>query len=116
MRGKLLEDTKNTLSAALLKLGPNDSFSIIAFNSEMLVFSSSVQLATSEALENAIQWMNTNFIAGGGTNILLPLNKVLFLCNKLSVKSSPTICWLYYPILSDKKRNIVQFRLIFSFL
>lgn len=81
MRGKLLEDTKNALSAALSKLDSKDSFSIIAFNGEIFIFSSSVQLATKEAIENAIQWISMNFIAGGDTNILLPMNKVLFLCN-----------------------------------
>lgn len=40
-----------------------------------------MQLATKEAIENAIQWISMNFIAGGDTNILLPMNKVLFLCN-----------------------------------
>lgn len=79
MRGKLLEDTKNAVSAALSKLDPKDSFSIIAFNGDIFLFSSSVQLATTEAIENAIQWISMNFIAGGGTNILLPLNKVSFL-------------------------------------
>jgi hypothetical protein len=78
MRGKLLDDTKNALFLALSKLDPKDSFSIIAFNGETYLFSTSLELATKEAVERAIQWVSMNFIAGGDTNILLPLNKVCF--------------------------------------
>lgn len=86
MRGKSLDNTRNVLSAALSKLDPDDSFSIIAFNGETYLFSTSMELATKEAVERANEWMSTNFVAGGGTNILLPLNQVfthyyLFLCN-----------------------------------
>lgn len=76
MRGKLLDDTKNVLSKALSKLDPEDSFSIIAFNGETYMFSKSMELATKETVEKAIQWIGINFIAGGGTNVLLPLNQV----------------------------------------
>ena len=74
MRGKPLEDTKNALSSALSKLDPEDSFNIIAFNGETYLFSSVLVLATKKTMENATQWISMNFIAGGGTNILLPLN------------------------------------------
>lgn len=77
VRGKLLEDAKNALSTALHKLDPKDSFSILAFNSEVFQYSTSMVLATSEAIKGAIEWINDNFIAGGGTDILQPLNKVL---------------------------------------
>lgn len=76
MRGKPLDDTRNVLSAALSKLDPEDSFSIIAFNGETYLFSTSMELAAKEAVERATEWMNMNFVAGGGTNILLPLNQV----------------------------------------
>lgn len=76
MRGKPLDYTRNILSEALSKLDPEDSFSIIAFNGEFYLFSTSMELATKEAVERASEWMSTNFVAGGGTNILLPLNKV----------------------------------------
>ncbi|KAK6139698.1 hypothetical protein DH2020_026566 [Rehmannia glutinosa] len=59
MKGKPLEDTKNALSAALAKLDPKDLFNVIAFN------------------------------AGGGTNILLPLNQAIKMlsdsCNSIPV-------------------------------
>lgn len=76
MRGKPLDDTRNVLSAALSKLDPEDSFNIIAFNGETYLFSTSMELAAKEAVERATEWMNMNFVAGGGTNILLPLNQV----------------------------------------
>ncbi|KAK4785947.1 hypothetical protein SAY86_002636 [Trapa natans] len=77
MRGRLLEETKNALSASLHKLGPEDSFSIIAFNSEVYQSSMSLELATPEAVDKAIQWIDTNFVPGDGTNILNPLNKAI---------------------------------------
>ena len=83
MRGKPIEDTRNVLSEALSKLDPEDSFSIIAFSGEIFLFSTSMEVATKAAIERATEWMSTNFIAGGGTNILLPLNKV----------SSPLFNW-----------------------
>lgn len=79
MRGKPLEDTKNALFAALAKLDPKDLFNVIAFNGETYLFSSILEPATAEAIENAIQWINVNFVAGGGTNILLPLNQVFLI-------------------------------------
>ncbi|CAK9155194.1 unnamed protein product [Ilex paraguariensis] len=84
MRGKPLEDTKNALSAALLKLDPEDSFSVIAFNGESYLFSSSLEFATKEAIENATQWISMNFIGGGDTNILLPLNQAIEMLSNAS--------------------------------
>ena len=78
MQGKPLEDTKNALSVALSKLDPKDTFNIIAFNGETCQFSSNMELATQEAIEKAKQWINMNFLLGDGTNVLLPLNQVLF--------------------------------------
>ncbi|XP_043706008.1 inter alpha-trypsin inhibitor, heavy chain 4 [Telopea speciosissima] len=77
MKGRLLENVKNGMCAALSKLNPEDSFNIIAFNGETYLFSSSLELATKETIENASQWISINFIAGGGTNILLPLNQAM---------------------------------------
>ncbi|XP_044472006.1 von Willebrand factor A domain-containing protein DDB_G0286969 isoform X3 [Mangifera indica] len=77
MLGKPLEDTKNALSAALSKLDPKDLFNIIAFNGETHLFSTSMELATKEAVERATQWIGVNFIAEGGTDILRPLTKAI---------------------------------------
>lgn len=78
MEGKPLEGAKAALFGALTELDSKDSFNIIAFNGETYLFSSSMELATAETVERAIEWINLNFIAGGSTNILLPLNKVIY--------------------------------------
>ncbi|KAF6158885.1 hypothetical protein GIB67_012302 [Kingdonia uniflora] len=68
MQGKPHEITKSALSSALSNLNPEDSFSIIDFNGETYLFSSSLEPATKETIEKAIEWINMNFIAGGGRN------------------------------------------------
>ncbi|KAF6167164.1 hypothetical protein GIB67_029802 [Kingdonia uniflora] len=68
MQGKPHEITKSALSSALSNLNPEDSFSIIAFNGETYLFSSSLEPATKETIEKAIKWINMNFVAGGGRN------------------------------------------------
>ncbi|KAL2251021.1 UNVERIFIED_CONTAM: Inter-alpha-trypsin inhibitor heavy chain H3 [Sesamum indicum] len=105
MSGKLLEDTKTALFTALAKLDPEDLFNVIAFNDGTLLFSSSLERATAGAIEHVTQWINTNFVAGGGTNILLPLNQafemlsdrcnsipVIFLITDGSVEDERNIC------------------------
>lgn len=79
MRGKPLEDTKMALFSALAKLDPKDFFNVIAFNGETYLFSSTMKPATTQEVENVTEWINTNFVAGGDTNILLPLNQVCFI-------------------------------------
>lgn len=85
MRGKPLEDTKNALVAALLKLDKGDSFNVIAFNDEIHLFSSSLELATEKNLEKVTAWLSENLVAQGGTNMLLPMNQVLF-CFQLIIE------------------------------
>ncbi|KAL0426769.1 UNVERIFIED_CONTAM: Inter alpha-trypsin inhibitor, heavy chain 4 [Sesamum latifolium] len=77
MKGKLLEETKNALFAALAKLDPEDLFNVIAFNGQTYLFASSLEPATAATIENATQWISLNFLAGGGTNILLPLTQAM---------------------------------------
>lgn len=36
-----------------------------------------MEQANKETIQNAIQWINRNFIADGGTNILLPISQVI---------------------------------------
>ena len=76
MEGKPVEDVKRALYAALSELNPEDSFNIIAFNGQTFLFSSSLRLATQEVIEDAIQWIGINFVAGEGTNISLALHQV----------------------------------------
>ncbi|KAG8367134.1 hypothetical protein BUALT_Bualt16G0041100 [Buddleja alternifolia] len=77
MSGKPLDNTKTALFSALAKLDPEDLFNVIAFNGETYLFSSSLEPATAEAIEKVTQWIIMNFVAGGGTNILLPLNQAI---------------------------------------
>lgn len=100
MQGKPLEDTKNALAVALSKLDPGDSFNIIAFNGETYLFSTSMELATKEAVERAHQWIGINFIAGGSTNICAPLTKVssysyLFIANLVLYSLAVLIYFLF---------------------
>ncbi|GAB2291601.1 hypothetical protein Dimus_025857 [Dionaea muscipula] len=74
---KPLEDIKNALLATLSELNPADSFNILAFNEGTSIFSSSLKHATKEVIEDVLQWIGVNFVAGGGTNILVALNQAL---------------------------------------
>uniref|UniRef100_A0A5B6Z9T2 Putative inter-alpha-trypsin inhibitor heavy chain H3 isoform X1 n=1 Tax=Davidia involucrata TaxID=16924 RepID=A0A5B6Z9T2_DAVIN len=77
MQGGPLENAKNALLAALSELNPVDLFNIIAFSGNTQLFSSSMELATNETIENVTQWIDKNLIAEGGTNILAPLNQAI---------------------------------------
>lgn len=76
MRGQPLEDVKSGLLSALAKLSQKDLFNVIAFNGETCMFSSVLEPATAENIENANKWVDSNFVASGDTNILLPMNQV----------------------------------------
>ncbi|KVI08674.1 hypothetical protein Ccrd_012946 [Cynara cardunculus var. scolymus] len=52
------------------------------------MFSSSLELATKETITNATEWMNTNIVADGGTNLLLPLKQAIEMVGKTSGASS----------------------------
>ena len=76
MQGCPIENVKNALLASLSKLNPQDSFNIIAFNSKIHLFSSTMVLATHGSILNATEWLSSNLTADGGTNIMLPLKQV----------------------------------------
>ncbi|XAR67567.1 hypothetical protein NMG60_11002368 [Bertholletia excelsa] len=97
-----LDNVKNALLAALSKLTPVDSFNIIAFNSSTQILSSSMKLATKEAIENATLWISRNFIPEGGTNILLPLNQALEILAKTS-HSVPLILLITDGAVEDER-------------
>lgn len=109
MRGKLIDDTKNALSDALSKLNPDDSFSIIAFNGESYIFSKSMELASKDAVERAIEWIDTYFVAGGGTNISHPLNKVHLNIHTIFHKHKHVMYWTYKSIYAqpDAQRELI---------
>lgn len=77
MIGKPLEDVNNAISTALSKLNPGDSFNIMTFSDDTSLFSTSMELVTSDAVERGIEWMNKKFVVADGTNMLPPLEKVL---------------------------------------
>ncbi|MFS7974618.1 putative von Willebrand factor, type A, von Willebrand factor A-like domain superfamily [Helianthus anomalus] len=77
MQDDPLERSKDAVIGCLSELNQQDSFNIIAFNGYIQLFSSSLELATNDAITNATKWMNTNLIAEGGTNLLIPLKQAL---------------------------------------
>ncbi|NP_001347211.1 uncharacterized protein LOC100273621 [Zea mays] len=79
MQGKPLESVKNALSTTLSDLIPGDYFNIITFNDELHSFSSHLEQVNEKTIGNAIEWMNLNFVAQGGTNIMHPLSEAMTL-------------------------------------
>ncbi|KAJ0987493.1 hypothetical protein J5N97_005849 [Dioscorea zingiberensis] len=109
MQGKPLESAKNALFAALSQLTPRDYFGIIAFNEDMSLFSSSLELATEDKVKKAIQWISKSFVAEGGASvtqqlIAQPLNKAMNLLSK-SQDSLPHIFLITDGSVEDE-RNI----------
>ncbi|KAG4959232.1 hypothetical protein JHK87_035865 [Glycine soja] len=104
MRGKLIEDTKNALLTALSKLNHDDSFNILAFNGETYLFSKAMDLASGDAVERATEWINTNFIAGSGTNISHPLNTAIEMLS--NIQSSVPIVFLVTDGTVEDERQI----------
>ncbi|KAG4167357.1 hypothetical protein ERO13_A13G189600v2 [Gossypium hirsutum] len=108
MQGRPLESTKSAISAALSKLSPEDSFNIIAFSNEAFQFSTSMELASKDAIERASAWISTKYTVGGSTNLFIPLEKaadmlsntrdsipMIFLVTDGSVKDERNIChWM----------------------
>ncbi|KAI3684147.1 hypothetical protein L6452_33366 [Arctium lappa] len=82
MRDGPLEKTKYEVIGSLWKLNQGDSFNILASNGDVRWFSSSLELATEETITNATEWMNTNLVADGGTNLMLPLKQAIELVGK----------------------------------
>ncbi|KAK8629211.1 hypothetical protein V6N13_078063 [Hibiscus sabdariffa] len=84
MHGRPIENVKNSLLVLLSKLNPQDSFNIIAFNSEVRLFSSIMVPATHGSILNATHWLSSNLTADGGTNIMLPLKQAMKLLSDTS--------------------------------
>ncbi|TYI48190.1 hypothetical protein E1A91_D13G229100v1 [Gossypium mustelinum] len=108
MQGRPLESTKSAISAALSKLSPEDSFNIIAFSNEAFQFSTSMELASKDAIERATAWISMKYTVGGSTNLFIPLEKaadmlsntrgsipMIFLVTDGSVEDERNIChWM----------------------
>lgn len=80
MKGSPLESTKNALLASLSQLNAQDTFNILAFNGEVFLLSPSMETATRDSILKASKWIESTFIANGGTNIMLPLTQVILIC------------------------------------
>ncbi|THU44622.1 hypothetical protein C4D60_Mb02t09320 [Musa balbisiana] len=104
MQGKPIENVKSALSTSLLELRPGDYFDIIAFNDELHSFSSCMEPATEDVVENAINWMNKIFVAEGGTDIMRPLNEAI--CLLSSMKNSIPHIFLVTDGAVEDERNI----------
>ncbi|CAN6306308.1 unnamed protein product [Urochloa humidicola] len=104
MQGKPLESVKNALSTALSDLIQGDFFNIIAFNDELRLFSSCMEQVNDKTIENAIEWMNINFVAQGGTDIMRPLSEAMTLLSN-SHDALPQI-YLVTDGSVDDERNI----------
>ncbi|KAL2964510.1 hypothetical protein AAZX31_16G008300 [Glycine max] len=104
MKGTPLDNTKNALLTSLSQLSAQDTFNIIAFNGTVYLFSSSMERATEEAILNATTWVDTNFIANGDTNIMLPLTQLL----EKSTDSVPLIFLVTDGAVEDE-RDICNF-------
>ncbi|XP_066390656.1 uncharacterized protein [Miscanthus floridulus] len=79
MQGKPLESVKNAMSTTLSDLMQGDYFNIITFNDELHSFSSRLEQVNERTIGNAIEWMNLNFVAQGGTDIMHPLSEAMAL-------------------------------------
>nr|XP_034571989.1 inter alpha-trypsin inhibitor, heavy chain 4 isoform X2 [Setaria viridis] len=104
MQGKPLESVKNAMSTALSDLIQGDFFNIIAFNDELHSFSSCLEQVNDKTIESAIEWMNLNFVAQGGTDIMHPLSEAMTLLSN-SHDALPQI-YLVTDGSVDDERNI----------
>ncbi|KAG8063075.1 hypothetical protein GUJ93_ZPchr0003g17268 [Zizania palustris] len=115
MQGKPLENVKNAMSTALSELVQGDYFNIITFNDELHSFSSCLEQVNDNMIEKAKEWMNANFIAEGGTDIMHPLSEAMallsnshdalpqiFLVTDGSVEDERNICHSVKAQLTDR--------------
>ncbi|PWA75450.1 von Willebrand factor, type A [Artemisia annua] len=103
MKGNIMEVTKNTVGAALLKLDQDESFGIIAFNDQIHLFSSTLELATRESICNAIEWIGMNFVASGGTNISSALEQALVMFSETRT-STPMVYFITDGAVEDERK------------
>ncbi|XP_071689053.1 uncharacterized protein [Rutidosis leptorrhynchoides] len=109
MKEKTIETTKNGLVSILSKLDQEDSFGIIAFNDQTDAYSSTLELATEQAIKNASEWIDTNFVATGGTNMSIALTQALEMFSGSS-KSVPMVFFVTDGAVEDDRQicEVVQ--------
>ncbi|TYJ17920.1 hypothetical protein E1A91_A09G086700v1 [Gossypium mustelinum] len=110
MQGLPIENVKNALLASLSKLNPQDSFNIIAFNSESHLFSPKMVLATHGSILKATQWLSSNILTtDGGTNIMQPFKQAMKLLSDTS-ESIPLVFLITDGSVEDEREicNVVK--------
>ncbi|XP_076888220.1 uncharacterized protein LOC143538588 [Bidens hawaiensis] len=103
MKGRTIEATKSAVIVALSKLDQGDSFNIMAFNDQTYLYSSTLELATEEALQKAGDWIGMNFIPGGGTNMSLALSQAVEMLSGIK-QSIPVIFFLTDGAVEDERQ------------
>ncbi|GKA21959.1 inter-alpha-trypsin inhibitor heavy chain-related protein, partial [Tanacetum coccineum] len=103
MKGRTIKATKIAVVAAMSKLDQGDSFNIMAFNDQTYLYSSTLELATQEALQKATNWIGMNFITGGGTNMSATLNQSIEMLYR-SKKSLPIIFFITDGAIEDERQ------------
>ncbi|XP_076920406.1 uncharacterized protein LOC143581525 isoform X2 [Bidens hawaiensis] len=103
MNGNIIEVTKNAVIAALLKLDREDSFGIVAFNNRIYLYSPTIESATNESIKDATEWINTNFIALGGTDMSIALDQALGMFSGTS-KSIPMVFFITDGSVENEKQ------------
>lgn len=68
MSGASIEQARKALKLGLSRLGPDDRFNVIAFNTSHFTLFSGAKTASPEAIDEALIWIG-NLKAGGGTNM-----------------------------------------------
>ncbi|KAI3711511.1 hypothetical protein L1987_70049 [Smallanthus sonchifolius] len=106
MKGRTIEATKSAVIAALSKLDQGDSFSIMAFNDQTYLYSSTLELATEEALQKATDWIGLNFIPGGGTNMSIALSQAIEMLSR--AKQSVPIIFFITDGAVENERQICE--------
>ncbi|GJP32358.1 hypothetical protein CLOM_g16955 [Closterium sp. NIES-68] len=77
MRGRAMEEARRAVMAALKRLSPADSFGIIAFDYELLVFAEAMESGTAEAVKKASKFVLQAYDTDEACNILSPLQLAL---------------------------------------
>lgn len=106
MQGRPLENVKRAVSTAVSELVEGDYFNIITFNDELHSFSSCLEQVNEKAIASATDWMNANFVAEGGTDIMHPLSEAMALLS--SVHDTLPQIYLITDGSVDDEHNICQ--------
>jgi len=106
MQGKPLDNVKHAVSTALSELAQGDYFNIITFNDELHSFSSCLEQVNEKTIASTTDWINSNFVAEGGTDIMHPLSEAMALLS--SVHDALPQIYLITDGSVDDEHNICQ--------